>query len=215
MVSRLLGLALGVILASQVGAQQADNKKLRELIDLPETFFKFGAGLDAAGTVWIDGDVFDVPGDIAALEKALRGDDSDLERYCKLSLLYTDEAKRKQAAARAVELAHGQLQRTGQSPLRHADGRSSVGLRARGRGGETLSSGRAARSRRRRLPAGAASYAKAACLAIQGKTDAAFESLGKALELGWKDFQFMAADRSLDSLRNDPRYDDLLKKYVK
>lgn len=58
-------------------------------------------------------------------------------------------------------------------------------------------------------------YDKACCLALQGRTEPAIESLGQALELGFHDFDHMARDSDLDSIRGDPRYKELLKKYAK
>jgi Flp pilus assembly protein TadD len=49
-------------------------------------------------------------------------------------------------------------------------------------------------------------YQKAACLALQGKTEPAIASLVKAIELGYSDFQQIVADRSLNSIRNEPGF---------
>ena len=56
---------------------------------------------------------------------------------------------------------------------------------------------------------------RACCFALQGKTDLAIENLGKALALGYKDFEYIEKDSELDSIRDDPRYKKLLAKYKK
>jgi tetratricopeptide (TPR) repeat protein len=58
-------------------------------------------------------------------------------------------------------------------------------------------------------------YDKACVRALQGRTDDAIENLTKALELGYRDFEHMARDRDLDSIRGHPRYKQLLAKYGK
>ncbi len=58
-------------------------------------------------------------------------------------------------------------------------------------------------------------YGKACCDALQGRTDRAVENLGQALEVGYRDFNYIAKDRDLDSIRGDPRYQELLKKFAK
>ncbi len=58
-------------------------------------------------------------------------------------------------------------------------------------------------------------YNKACCYALTGKKDLAIENLGKALELGYRDFKYMEKDSDLDSIRDDPGFKELLKKYGK
>jgi tetratricopeptide (TPR) repeat protein len=58
-------------------------------------------------------------------------------------------------------------------------------------------------------------YNKACCCSLQGKADLAFDSLQRSLELGYRDFEDMAKDSDLDSIRSDPRYKKLLDKYAK
>jgi tetratricopeptide (TPR) repeat protein len=60
-----------------------------------------------------------------------------------------------------------------------------------------------------------AHYHKARCYARQGRTDSAIESLTQSLELGYRNFDHLAKDSDLDSIRDDPRYQTLLKKYAK
>jgi adenylate cyclase len=55
-------------------------------------------------------------------------------------------------------------------------------------------------------------YDLACSLALLGKADEAFETLAKALELGFRDGEHMAEDDDLASLRGDPRFKALLAK---
>lgn len=58
-------------------------------------------------------------------------------------------------------------------------------------------------------------HSKACAYALQGNTSAAIENLRKSIELGYTDFDQMAIDSDLDSIRSDPRYKELQKKYAK
>jgi tetratricopeptide (TPR) repeat protein len=58
-------------------------------------------------------------------------------------------------------------------------------------------------------------YGKACVYALQGRTDPAIENLRRSLELGFPDFEHMAKDSDLDSIRGDPRYKQLVQKYAK
>ena len=58
-------------------------------------------------------------------------------------------------------------------------------------------------------------YNKACCYALQGHIDPAIECLRQSLELGWIGFDHMAKNSDLDSIRDDPRYKELVKKYAK
>jgi tetratricopeptide (TPR) repeat protein len=58
-------------------------------------------------------------------------------------------------------------------------------------------------------------YSKACCDALQGRIDPAIENLRQSLEVGYRNFGHMAKDSNLDSIRNEPRYKELLKRYAK
>jgi tetratricopeptide (TPR) repeat protein len=61
----------------------------------------------------------------------------------------------------------------------------------------------------------AAHYNKVCAYALQGKKDLALDHLRHTLDLGYRNFDGMAKDTDLDSIRNEPRYKELLKKYMK
>lgn len=58
-----------------------------------------------------------------------------------------------------------------------------------------------------------AHYNLACRYALLKQKDLAIVTLRKAIELGYRDFRYMIEDRDLESLRKDPRFRDLLKKY--
>ena len=61
-------------------------------------------------------------------------------------------------------------------------------------------------------PADPAAHYDLACrYACLAQPDLAIQSLRKAVELGYSDFQTMTADRDLESIRKDPRFRALLK----
>ncbi len=58
-------------------------------------------------------------------------------------------------------------------------------------------------------------YGKAACLVVQGKKDEGLDSLRQAFDNGYRNIKALANDHAFDSVRNDPRYEELVKKYTK
>jgi tetratricopeptide (TPR) repeat protein len=58
-----------------------------------------------------------------------------------------------------------------------------------------------------------AHYNLACSYALLKRTDQAIKALRRAVELGYRDFRYMRQDRDLDSIRNDPRYRQLLREY--
>jgi hypothetical protein len=58
-----------------------------------------------------------------------------------------------------------------------------------------------------------AHYNLACRYALLKLPDLALGSLKRAIELGYRDFRFMEADRDLDSIRKDPRFRALVKQY--
>ena len=58
-----------------------------------------------------------------------------------------------------------------------------------------------------------AHYNLACSYALLNRRDAALRALRRAVELGYRDFRYMRQDRDLDSIRDDPRYSELLREY--
>jgi hypothetical protein len=56
-------------------------------------------------------------------------------------------------------------------------------------------------------------YGLACCYALTDDADAAVTWLRSALELGFKDFVRLRGDADLDSIRGDPRLEELLYRY--
>lgn len=58
-----------------------------------------------------------------------------------------------------------------------------------------------------------AHYNLACSYALLKRTDHAIKTLRRAVELGYRDFRYMREDRDLDSVRQDPRFRQLLREY--
>jgi len=58
-----------------------------------------------------------------------------------------------------------------------------------------------------------AHYNLACSYALLRRTDLAVAALRQAIELGYRDFPFMRQDKDLDSIRKDPRFQQLLLEY--
>jgi tetratricopeptide (TPR) repeat protein len=58
-----------------------------------------------------------------------------------------------------------------------------------------------------------AHYNLACSLALLKKPEQALNTLRRAIELGYRDFRYMREDRDLDSIRQDPRFRQLLREY--
>lgn len=58
-----------------------------------------------------------------------------------------------------------------------------------------------------------AHYNLACRYALLKQKDLAIATLRKSVELGYRDFRYMIADRDLESLRKDPRFRQLLKEF--
>ncbi len=56
-------------------------------------------------------------------------------------------------------------------------------------------------------------YNLACSLARGGRVREALEALARALEQGYDDFEYLELDSDLDSLRDDPRYFDLIEQF--
>jgi len=57
--------------------------------------------------------------------------------------------------------------------------------------------------------------AAAGLSALLKQRDNAITTLRKAVELGYRDFEFMRDDHDLDSIRKDPRFGKLLREFSK
>ena len=63
-------------------------------------------------------------------------------------------------------------------------------------------------------PSDATAHYNLACrYALLKQLDLAIAMLRKAVELGYRDFQYMVKDRDLESVRKDPRYRQLLREF--
>jgi tetratricopeptide (TPR) repeat protein len=56
-----------------------------------------------------------------------------------------------------------------------------------------------------------AHYNLACTYARLNKTDSAIRALRRAIELGYRDYRYIKQDRDLDSIRDDPRYRELMR----
>lgn len=56
-------------------------------------------------------------------------------------------------------------------------------------------------------------YNLACSFALLKRTDLALKTLRKAVELGYRDFRYMREDRDLDTVRQDPRFRQLLREF--
>src|SRR5262249_8576471 len=60
-----------------------------------------------------------------------------------------------------------------------------------------------------------AHYNLACSYALLKRPEQALKTLRKAVELGYRDFRYMKEDRDLDSIRQDPRFRQLLREFDK
>jgi tetratricopeptide (TPR) repeat protein len=60
-----------------------------------------------------------------------------------------------------------------------------------------------------------AHYNLACSYALLKRGDLALKTLRRAVELGYRDFRYMREDHDLDSIRQDPRFRQLLREYEK
>lgn len=56
-------------------------------------------------------------------------------------------------------------------------------------------------------------YNLACSFALLRKPDLAIKTLRRAVELGYRDFRYMREDRDLDSIRQDPRFKQILREF--
>jgi len=58
-------------------------------------------------------------------------------------------------------------------------------------------------------------YNLACSLSLTGQLGAALSELEKAIEQGYVDYSYMLKDKDLEKVRNDPRFFDLIAKFIK
>ncbi|MFC1624528.1 tetratricopeptide repeat protein [Candidatus Omnitrophota bacterium] len=58
-------------------------------------------------------------------------------------------------------------------------------------------------------------YNLACSYSLVKRADESFKTIIKAIDLGYRDFRYMESDPDLEFIRKDPRYKELLSKYVK
>jgi hypothetical protein len=58
-----------------------------------------------------------------------------------------------------------------------------------------------------------AHYNLACSYALTNRPDQSLKTLRRAVELGYRDFRYMREDRDLESIRQDPRFRQLLREY--
>jgi tetratricopeptide (TPR) repeat protein len=58
-----------------------------------------------------------------------------------------------------------------------------------------------------------AHYNLACCYALLKRADASIKTLRKAVELGYRDFRYMREDHDLDTIKQDPRFRQLLRDF--
>jgi tetratricopeptide (TPR) repeat protein len=56
-------------------------------------------------------------------------------------------------------------------------------------------------------------YNLACSYALTGRPDPALKTLRRAVELGYRDFRYMREDRDLETVRQDPRFRQLLREF--
>lgn len=81
-------LPLLVLLMLTSAGKAVDKEKLRRAVSLPEVSFIFGYGMNGWGEFVSTADLGPQPEKIAEIEKQLKGDAADAERYCRLASLY-------------------------------------------------------------------------------------------------------------------------------
>ena len=57
-------------------------------------------------------------------------------------------------------------------------------------------------------------YNLACSYSLTGRSDESFQALHRAIELGYRDFQWMLRDKDLEQIRGDQRFSALLKKIL-
>lgn len=105
-------LVLGATLAVSSPAAAVDKAKLRRAAPLPKVTAKAGVGFNAARGLTFGGEKPDPAIQLAALQKELRGDDSDAERYDKIGDLHAElkqSDRADQARGKAADLYRRRL----------------------------------------------------------------------------------------------------------
>lgn len=105
--------SLLMVLTLTTAAKAVDKEKLRQAVSLPCISVIIGYAVNARGEFISNAEVIPEPHKIAEMEKELKGDATDAERYSRLANLYSragQQAKGKEACQKAVALFRKQLE---------------------------------------------------------------------------------------------------------
>jgi tetratricopeptide (TPR) repeat protein len=111
---RIISLALLLCASATAKAEGIDKAKLREAVRLPKMQYRVGFYIYTRIGITFTNDTQTIRDEIAALERELKGDVSDGERYTRLADLYNhfnEREKTRQARDRAIELLRSQIKK--------------------------------------------------------------------------------------------------------
>ncbi len=104
---RIVVLMLVAAMASRVAAQQVDKEKLRKAAKMPTMSFEVALYFSPTRGFVLSEDKAELTAEVAAIQKAMKGDASDAERYHRLGELYKelkDHDRKEKARDKAVDL---------------------------------------------------------------------------------------------------------------
>ncbi len=111
--SRYVLVSLLVVLTLTTAAKAVDKEKLRRAVSLPQITVIIGYGVNGRGEFMNNAEAIPDPEKIAEMERELKGDATDAERYRRLANLYSragQPTKRKEARLKAIALFRKQLE---------------------------------------------------------------------------------------------------------